>query len=158
MTPSVQKIYGNRVRVRACGLCADETGLLMVNHAGLKAGEFWAPPGGGIEFNESATDCLVREFAEETGIEVKVGNLLFVCEYRNHPLHAIELFFEVFAKGGTLRTGFDPEMRKEDQIIRKAKYLNWEYLKQMDQDTLHGAFKYAAEPSKIIDLRGYFKL
>ena len=158
MRSSVQNIYGNRVRVRVCGLCANESGLLMVNHAGLKAGEFWAPPGGGIEFNESATDCLAREFAEETGIEVEAGDLLFVCEYRNHPLHAIELFFEVFAKSGTLQTGFDPEMKEEDQIIRNARYLNWEYLKEMDEDTLHGAFKYAPEPSKIIDLRGYFKL
>ncbi|PCF97383.1 NUDIX hydrolase [Vreelandella nigrificans] len=36
----------------------------------------WELPGGRIEIGESSTDCLVREFKEELGIEVEAVNLV----------------------------------------------------------------------------------
>lgn len=158
MPESLNKIYGNRVRTRACGICIKEEKLLMVNHKNLTSGDFWAPPGGGIEMNETAHDTLEREFREETNLTITVGELLFVTEYYNQPLHAVELFFRVNWVKGALETGTDPEMKSDDQIISDAQFLSWVEISKIDQKNLHGVFKYATEPSKIIDLRGYFKL
>ncbi|MEQ8363621.1 MAG: NUDIX domain-containing protein [Cyclobacteriaceae bacterium] len=158
MQESLNKMYGSRVRPRACGICIVENKLLMVNHQNLTSGDFWAPPGGGIEMNETAHQTLEREFKEETDLTVKVEELLFVSEYYKDPLHAIELFFRVNWVKGTLKKGVDPEMEMSDQIITDARFLSWGEISKMDKRHLHGVFKYAAEPSKIIDLRGYFKL
>jgi 8-oxo-dGTP pyrophosphatase MutT (NUDIX family) len=37
----------------------------------------WCTPGGGIEPGESYDECIVREFKEETGLEVEVPNHFF---------------------------------------------------------------------------------
>src|SRR5688572_14409935 len=105
----IAKKYGNRVRIRACGLCWKDNSLLMVNHKGLTEGDFWAPPGGGVEFGQHATDALIREFEEETSIAIRPGNLLFTVEFMKPPLHAIELFFEAIHLHGDPITGIDPE-------------------------------------------------
>jgi len=146
------------VRARACGICIAENKLLMVNHKNLRAGDFWAPPGGGIEMNETAHQTLEREFMEETHLNIMTRDLLFVTEYYNEPLHAIELFFRVDFVEGILKKGTDPEMNPAHQIITDARFLSWSEISEMDKNNLHGIFKYATEPSKIIDLRGYFKL
>lgn len=158
MSESVKNIFGNRLRVRACGICVADNKLLMVNHKDLTTSNFWAPPGGGIEFDETAHQALEREFLEETHLTIKSGELLFVTEYYKAPLHAIELFFRVESTGGTLKKGKDPEMKKADQIITHAQFLSWEEIQQMEMSQLHGIFKYVEEPAKILDLRGYFKL
>ena len=90
----VRKLYGNRLRLRVCGLYREADQLLMVRHRSIGPTDtFWCPPGGGSQFGETATEALVREFLEETGLEVEIGNMLFVNEFMQPPLHALELFF-----------------------------------------------------------------
>jgi len=156
MTNPVHEIYGNRLRVRACGLCVINKELLLVNHQLLGEEDFWAPPGGGIEFGEQVNQCLIREFQEETGLVIEPKEFLFATEFIDNPLHAIEFFFRVEKTGGTLKKGNDPEM--QNQIIRDVKFISWSVLKSWNPKSLHGIFRKVPEPSKIMDLRGYFKL
>ena len=109
MNPEIAEVYGNKVRIRVCGLCWKGESVLMVKH---KFGEkdFWAPPGGGVEFGESIHSALKREFLEETGLQVNVQKFLFGCEFVKASLHAIELFFEVEWVSGELIKGDDPEL------------------------------------------------
>ncbi|HPI78937.1 MAG: NUDIX domain-containing protein [Cyclobacteriaceae bacterium] len=158
MPKSLHEIYGNRVRVRACGVCVVENKILMVNHSGLTDGDFWAPPGGGLGMHETAHQAVEREFLEETNLKVKPGDLLFVTEYYKAPLHAIELFFNVALVEGTLKKGLDPEMKPAAQAIVDVRFLSWGEIAGMDGRHLHGAFKFVSEPAKILDLRGYIKL
>ena len=76
MCPEIDKIYGNRVRVRTCGIYWKDNMILMVNHLGLGPANFWAPPGGGVEYGESLTRALEREFEEETGLKRECINNL----------------------------------------------------------------------------------
>src|SRR5688500_12756173 len=100
MNTELTTVYGNKIRVRVCGLCWQEDKLLMVNHSGIRDGDFWAPPGGGLEFGESLEQRLKQEFLEETGLAVSPGHFIFGSEFIQKPLHAIELFFNVSIVGG----------------------------------------------------------
>jgi 8-oxo-dGTP diphosphatase len=157
MIDSVQKMYGNILRIRACGICIENDRLLLVNHVGLTNGDFWAPPGGGMQFGEVATDCVVREFLEETGLVVEVRDFLFACEFMKEPLHALELFFLVKKVGGQLLKGVDPESGN-DQIIREVKFMDWKEIESLNKGNLHGIFGLTEKMDRIIDLKGYFKL
>jgi len=101
-------------------------------------------------------DCLVREFKEETGLIIEPGEFLFTTEFIAPPLHAVELFFKVERKGGEVKKGTDPEMK--NQIIEEVKFIPWADLRTWNTSTLHGIFQKVPEPSKIMGLRGYFKL
>ena len=158
MDKSATRIYGNKVRTRVCGLCWEGGKLLMVNHAGLYRHDFWAPPGGGVEFGQPVSMNLAREFKEETGLKISVGEFQFACEFIQLPLHAIELFFAVTKIGGKLETGVDPEMGTEKQIIKRVRFLSVREIMELPARHRHGLFEVAETEEKIHDLRGYLKI
>jgi 8-oxo-dGTP diphosphatase len=159
MENPAHQLYSNRVRVRTCGICIIGESMVMVNHHGLGAGEgdFWAPPGGGIEFGEDAAACLAREFREETGLEIDTGPFLFACELVKPPLHAVELFFHVVYKGGELVVGKDPESGQR-QIIKDVRMLTSRDIRKLGAGRVHGILAKYPDISQITALRGYFKL
>ena len=75
------------------GLVPDEQGrLLFVFERGP---QLWVPPGGRLEYKESAPEAAVREIYEETGLNVNVKEFAFVCEQYLERLdwHLIQMYF-----------------------------------------------------------------
>lgn len=106
----VHQHYGNKVRVRTCGVLIQDKKILMLKHEGIgKKGYFWNVPGGGLDFGENLVSGLKREFQEETGVEIEVGNLICFSQYIDPPLHAIEYYFKVEKITGNAALGYDPE-------------------------------------------------
>ena len=155
MLPEIDQIYGNRVRLRVCGLLHSGDRLLMINHRSLAPGAFWAPPGGGVEFGESLRTSLEREFLEETGLIVRAEEFRFLSEFVRPPLHGVELFFTVTELGGRLKTGSDPEMKPDEQLIESVGFLSWNAIAALPPDARHGVFNSIDFPAKILDLRGH---
>lgn len=154
----VLKLYGNRLRLRVCGLYREDQRLLMVRHRGIgPTNVFWCPPGGGAQFGETAPSALIREFMEETGLEVEIGDMLFVNEFMLSPLHAMELFFDVRATGGALRLGIDPEMSVEGQIIEEVRLMSFEEIKSYPPAEVHDLFRYCHSLDDVFQLRGYLR-
>jgi 8-oxo-dGTP diphosphatase len=150
--------YGNRVRIRICGLCWKGDELLLVNHKHLTKGDFWAPPGGGLEFGESAHDALIREFQEETSLIVKPGRLLFTCEFLKPPLHSIELFFEVHHEQGKPIIGTDPESIRANQLIQDVLYLDFDSIMSIAADERHGIFRSVKTIGDLKKLNGFYRI
>lgn len=150
--------FGHRLRIRVCGICIKEDKLLLVNHrmmGGLS--HFWSPPGGGVRFGESVEDALRREFKEETGLDIHVGLFLFVHEFLSHPLHAIELFFEVNSISGVIRNGIDPELPMDKQIIQDVRYQDDYFLKYNQGPSVHGILNKTNRIKDILTMRGYYR-
>ncbi|MFT4040707.1 MAG: NUDIX hydrolase [Thermomicrobiales bacterium] len=77
MTMLVIKEKGARFTVRAAGICLRDEHVLLQTEARL---DFWVLPGGRCDLGETTAHTVAREFHEETGLEVAVGDLLWVME------------------------------------------------------------------------------
>lgn len=158
MTDDINSLYGNRVRVRVCGVAIRNDAILLVKHAGIgPRNTLWAPPGGGVEPGETAAEALRREFSEETGLQAEVKDFLFVNEVIIPPLHAVELFFQVDASSSTPYHGSDPEMPPEKQIIKEVRFVTFQELGIMDEEILHNALHSVNDPKSLLNMKGYFK-
>ena len=130
----------------------------MIKHRSIgKNGMLWAPPGGGMQYGESAEKTIQREFEEETGLKINVDRYLFTHEFLNPPLHAIELFFEVSRLAGDLKRGYDPEMHKDEQIIAQVAFLDMDKIKEIDHDSLHYVLRLVKNLNELLSLEGYIK-
>ncbi len=150
------ELFG-KTRARVCGLLIKDNSILLLKHEGLgPEGFIWSPPGGGIEFDETAEEALIREFKEEVSLEIEVDDFLFVNEYFDKRLHAIELFFSVTYVSGVMKLGSDPEYSEENQIITEAKFLPYDKLDIMTPSHKHNAFRFCRNSQGIINLRGFY--
>ncbi|OIH92290.1 NUDIX hydrolase [Curtobacterium sp. MCBA15_001] len=103
-------------RLAAYGVVIDQGRVLLAMQRFPEAG-VWALPGGGVEYDESVEQAVVREFMEETGYRVAVDGLLGVrhhlvpAERRMHengrPMKAVQVVFRVSVTGGELRDEAD---------------------------------------------------
>lgn len=125
--------YSGKIRIRSCGILIKEEKILLVKLLSPVSNELiWIPPGGKVEFGESLSEALSREFKEETGIHVSVSDLLHVNEVITNDIHAIEFYHLVEKTGGNLKLGSDPEVPKRDQIIKDLRYFSKDQLKHIN--------------------------
>ena len=67
--------------VRVYGVLLDEEKRLLVSDEFIRGQYITKLPGGGLEIGEGTRDCLQREFKEETGLDVKVGDHLYTTDF-----------------------------------------------------------------------------
>ena len=147
-------LYGNKLRVRVCGILIENNQLLLVKHqAILENGCFWAPPGGGLQIGEGMVEALQREFYEETHLHISVGKLLFVSEFLRLPLHAVELFFEVHRTQGEAQLGTDPEL--QHQLMESVAWLGWNEISALQANEKHLLFAHCEQVADILQLSGF---
>jgi 8-oxo-dGTP diphosphatase len=150
-----EKQFENKVRVRVCGILKENDRILLLKHDRIgPAGHLWSPPGGGVDFGESLEETIMKEFKEETNLEIEVKEYLFTNEFISKKHHAIEIFYIVERVSGDLALGSDPELGSERQILTEAKFFSPEELKKLPADTIHNAFNAANARDKIAELKG----
>ena len=156
MDEDILKNFANRLRVRVCGICIENGKILLIKHKNIgKGGYLWSPPGGGLQFGESVTECLKREFLEESNLSIEINRFLFAQEFLAPPLHAIELFFEVSVLKGTLTLGTDPEMKEGRQILEKISFLDYKMLSKEPKDCLHNILQKIDKVEDLLEIKSF---
>lgn len=77
-----------------------EDGQILMLDQDTDGPRSWSLPGGKLEEGETLKEALVREMREETGAEVEVGRLLYICD--NVAAHVVHITFEARRVGGEL--------------------------------------------------------
>ena len=113
------RTYRAKFRASVAAMVFDEQGrILLFKHTYRKFE--WGIPAGGLEYNEQPENAIVREFFEETGMQIKVEKLLLAessKEDRN-----ISLIFLCKIVSGSF---------KESHEISEMKYFEVNDLPQM---------------------------
>jgi 8-oxo-dGTP diphosphatase len=88
--------------IRVYGVLFDSRKRLLVSDEFIRGGYFTKLPGGGLELGEGTRDCLKREFFEETGLEVTIGDHLYTTDFFqisafNNKDQIISIYYQVHA-------------------------------------------------------------
>jgi len=67
--------------IRVYGILLDSQQRLLVSDEFIRGAYITKLPGGGLEFGEGTRDCLKREFKEETGLDVTIGEHFYTTDF-----------------------------------------------------------------------------
>lgn len=107
--------------VRPTGILIEDGKILIVKQE-VSGQRHWSLPGGALEFGETIEQCLVREMKEETGLDIKMKELLYICDrFRHLNSHVIHITFLIERVGQKLPS--NPFFRKDEEINREVKMI-----------------------------------
>ncbi len=97
------------MRPFACdGILVEDGKILLIKRAKEPDSGKWAVPGGRIEDDETAEQCLTREFKEETGLDIEPVKLLGIySDPARDPRRIIGAVYFVKRTGGEIMAGDD---------------------------------------------------
>jgi len=130
--------------VRVYGILLDEMDRLLVADEFIRGNFFTKLPGGGLEIGEGTRDCLKREFLEETGLDVTVGEHIYTTDFFqisafNNVDQIISIYYSVTANGPihletkTIPFDFKPnQIADNTQTAEVFRWIHWNELSEKD--------------------------
>ncbi|MEI6190423.1 MAG: NUDIX hydrolase [Chitinophagia bacterium] len=131
--------------VRVYGFLMDAQNRLLVSDEFIRGNYFTKLPGGGLEIGEGTRECLVREYMEETGLEVTVGDHIYTTDFFqisafNNKDQIISIYYHVHCKNTNgIKTSekvfdFTPEQTADNQ--REAESFRWVNFEDISEQTM----------------------
>lgn len=132
----------SHITVRVYGILIDSTHGLLVSDEFIRGNYFTKLPGGGLEFGEGTRDCLVREFKEETGLDVTIGDHIYTTDFYQPSAfregdQILSIYYYVHPISletlQTRATAFDFKPEEVADITGQAEYTRWIPLQQLSE-------------------------
>lgn len=103
-------------RVSVIVVTGDRRILLVKHRKGSR--QYWVLPGGRLEYGETFQECAVRELKEETGLDIKVGRMIYMSEAiaPDRSRHIVNIYLTAEVAGGTLQLGSEPVLAGVDYV------------------------------------------
>lgn len=130
--------------IRVYGILIDEQQRLLVSDEFIRGNYYTKLPGGGLEMGEGTRDCLKREFMEETGLDVTVGEHLYTTDFFqisafNNKDQIVSIYYRVIAnypiilETKSIPFDFEPSQVSDPTIEAEVfRWIHWKNLSEKD--------------------------
>lgn len=117
-----------RPRMRVAGILIEDNKILLIQHHKNNK-KYWLIPGGGNDWGETTKEALIREYKEETNMDIEVDEFLFFSETisPDKKRHVLNLFYKIY------RNNKDDSIIKlgEEAVLTDLKFVTKEELETM---------------------------
>ena len=107
---------------------------VLVSDEYIRGGYYTKFPGGGLEFGEGTLECIVREWQEELGQDVKVVEHIYTTDFFqisafDNETQIISIYYLVTPTSPftatVLTTPFDFEVSEGVEEMERARWIDW---------------------------------
>ncbi|NSL85512.1 NUDIX domain-containing protein [Chitinophaga solisilvae] len=121
--------------VRVYGIMINEHKQVLVTDEYIRGGYYTKFPGGGLEFGEGTLDCMVREWQEELGQDIKVVEHIYTTDFFqisafDNETQIISIYYLVTPlspfTAKVITKPFDFTVPEGAQEVEHARWINWE--------------------------------
>lgn len=106
--PACAFIFWQNPAVGVAVIITDGNHILLGRRARGPYQGAWCIPCGYVEYDEDVRDAAKREFREETGLSVDIGDIYAVhSNFHNPEMHSVGIWFQGTIIGGFLQPGDD---------------------------------------------------
>lgn len=88
-------------------MIVDDGAILLIQRGRDPGMGLWAVPGGKVRRGETLVEAARREALEETGLDVEVGEVVWVGEHIDSDHHIVLIDFLATVRDGRLEAGDD---------------------------------------------------
>ncbi len=106
--------------------------MLLVRHEKPDREPYWVLPGGRLEPGETIPECAERELLEETGLEGRFVNVLYISEFFDEDRHTVDVTAHVEVQDGEAQLGGDPEVEEgSEATLKEVRWVQTEELEEV---------------------------
>lgn len=124
----------NAFTIRVYGILLDDEKNVLVSDEIIRRKFYTKFPGGGLEFGEGTHECLIREFKEETGLDISIKQHLYTTDFFqqsafNEKDQVISIYYFIEAKDiSALKISKSQFDFSEDQLSGKIQQENFRWI------------------------------
>lgn len=106
--PACGYIFYENPIVGVAAIVLDDSGRILLGQRNSSYRGLWCIPCGYVEYDEDVYAAALREFKEETGLDIIIDGVFTVhSNFHNPEVHTVGIWFKARVTGGELKAGGD---------------------------------------------------